>query len=523
MPSPIKGAPIPIGFWDHPVVVQKNNFIYKSLSNFAVNIAVGCGHACRFCYVPSASTNKLKPQLDKLGVDDPDADWGDYVFLRTWDEEKFRASVRIAEAMKKTDLAADGNRAVMFCTTTDPYQVFRHPDTEERKKLEAAAQQIMRRSLEIIRDESTLNVRILTRSPLARIDFDLFKTLGHRLLFGMSLPTLNNNLSKIYEPKAPAPSVRLATLKDAKTFGIPVYVAMAPTYPECDEADLRATLTAIKELEPYTVFHEPINIRSENVERIAAHARNLGVTLKTGVFATRESWKDYAIEALTKVQEIAKELRLDRNLHLWPDRSLGAAWVVDSFPPAKRTAYRDWLNRSWTRISEWPQPSSELLTQERRLAALVSQAKKGEPWSDKQIAAIDYADALELAHDAVYATLPQWAKAVIEAVLVEFYLELEEVPEHSTLANRRLPGAVAKLVAKLANKPQPTTAHPLDKNALRQEAYAVWLQIRNVKSPASHRLSRPLLEKYNLSKAALGAVYAHFTMGKSPKSDKSPQ
>lgn len=517
MPSPNNGAPIPIGFWDHPVVVQKNNFIYKSLSNFAVNIAVGCGHACRFCYVPSASTIKLKPQLEKLGVDDPDAEWGDYVFLRQWDEEKFRASVRSAEALKAADLTADGNRAVMFCTTTDPYQVFRHPNLEERKKLVTASEQIMRRSLEIIRDESTLNVRILTRSPSARKDFDLFKTFGHRLLFGMSLPTLNNTLSKIYEPKAPAPSVRLATLKDAKTFGIPVYVAMAPTYPECDEADLHATLTAIKELEPYTVFHEPINIRSENVERIAAHAKNLGVTLKTDVFATRESWKDYAIEALTKVQEIAKELRLDRNLHLWPDRSLGAAWIVESFPPAKRTAYREWLKRSWSRISEWPQPSGEILMQERQLAALVAQAKKGEPWSDKQIASIDYSDALELVQNDSYAALPQWAKAVVESVLVEFYLELEEVPEHSTLANRRLPGAVAKLVAKLANKPAPPTLPVVDKTALRHEAYAVWLQIRSVKSPASHKLSRPLLQKYDLSKAALGATFAHFTMGKVPK------
>ena len=47
---------------------------------------------------------------------------------------------------------------------------------------------------------------------------------------------------------------------------------MAPTYPECDEADLRATLKAVAELEPITIFHEPINIRAENVARIEAQA-----------------------------------------------------------------------------------------------------------------------------------------------------------------------------------------------------------------------------------------------------------
>ncbi len=54
------------------------------------------------------------------------------------------------------------------------------------------------------RDKSTLNVRILPRSPLARADFDLFKSFGRRLLSGMSLPTLRNDLARVYEPKAPA-------------------------------------------------------------------------------------------------------------------------------------------------------------------------------------------------------------------------------------------------------------------------------------------------------------------------------
>ena len=59
----------------------------------------------------------------------------------------------------------------------------------------------MHRSLELIRDHSTLNLRILTRSPLARADFDLFRTIGRRLLFGMSLPTLRNDLAKFTNRK----------------------------------------------------------------------------------------------------------------------------------------------------------------------------------------------------------------------------------------------------------------------------------------------------------------------------------
>lgn len=341
-----------VGYWRSPVVIAPNNFIYKSLSNWAFNVAVGCSHACRFCYVPSAATIKQGPQLARYGVEDPDAEWGDYVLLRPWDEPKFLASLRVAEGTPRTALKPDGNRAVIYCSTTDPYQVIRHPDTRRQRELASHARFLVRRSLELIRDRSTLNVRILTRSPLARADFELFRSFGKRLLFGMSLPTLRNDLAKIYEPKAPAPSQRLAALRAAKEAGLNVYVAVAPTYPECDESDLRSTLESVAQLDPITVFHEPINIRAENVARIEAHANRLGVRLRTKAFATREAWQEYAIGALHTVSEIARELGLGPRLHLWPDKSLGSRSLVDQMPePAK---YLRRLEHWWHRVSEWP-------------------------------------------------------------------------------------------------------------------------------------------------------------------------
>ena len=183
-------------------------------------------------------------------------------YFERGDEKRFLTSLRAAERTPLSRLNSDGNRAVMYCTTTDPYQVIRHKDALRQKELAEHARMLVRRSLELIRDESTLNVRILTRSPMARLDFELYQSLGNRLVFGMSLPTLRNDLAKIYEPKAPAPSQRLATLQAAKAIGLHVYVAIAPTYPECDEEDLQATLTAIAGLDPITIFHEPINLKS---------------------------------------------------------------------------------------------------------------------------------------------------------------------------------------------------------------------------------------------------------------------
>jgi DNA repair photolyase len=339
-------------FWRNAAVVSPNNFVHKSLSNWAFNIAVGCAHACRFCYVPSASTIKQAPRLAEHGVADPDAEWGNYVLLRKWDEEKFRASLRSAEKTPRCQLKPDGNRAIIYCSTTDPYQVIKHPDKAKQRELAEAARVMVRRSLEMIRDESTLNVRILTRSPLARIDFDLFKTFRERLVFGMSLPTLRNDLARVYEPKAPAPSQRLATLKAARDVGLHIYVAVAPTYPECDEEDLRATITAIGELNPITIFHEPINIRAENVARIKTHADMIGTPLRTDVFETRESWEQYALGSLKAMHRVAGELGLKNKLHLWPDRSLGTPNVISRMP--RKADYSRWLNRCWSRVSEWP-------------------------------------------------------------------------------------------------------------------------------------------------------------------------
>ena len=313
-----------MGWWDYPAVIQPNSFVHKSLSNWSFNIAIGCGHACRFCYVPGASTIKQASKLREYGVNDPDAEWGDYVLLRTWDEKRFLSSLRAAERTSIDQLSRDGNRAVIYCSTTDAYQVFRHPDHAAARRLVFEAEHIVRRSLELIRDQSSLNVRILTRSPLVRRDFDLFQSFGSRLLFGMSLPTLRNDLAKVYEPKAPSPTQRLATLKAAKDAGLHVYVAIAPTYPECDESDLRTTVKAVVELNPVTIFHEPINIRAENVSRIVAQAEKLQIRLRSDVFNTRASWKDYALSSLKTVQLLAKELGVSQKLHLWPDKVLGS-------------------------------------------------------------------------------------------------------------------------------------------------------------------------------------------------------
>lgn len=326
---------------DNPAIISKNNFEYKSLSDWSYNISIGCLHGCSFCYVPNTATIKQEVTLEAIpglipqswiaerlaGMHWADHHWGDYALLRKWDEQKFRESLKSAQRAKKSGkLSPDGNAAIMFCTTTDPYQTMSIPGNPEKTRLlQSQRKGLVRRALEIILHESDLNVRILTRSPLAEQDFDLYKQFGSRILFGMSIPTLDDTLSQIYEPNAPGPAAKLRTLERAVAAGVHVYVALAPTLPDEGETELRTTIQTLAALNPVTIFHEPINLRAENVARIEAKAQELGRTITSSVFQSREHWREYAFKQFQLVDKIVGDLNLSAGvLHQWPDKALAS-------------------------------------------------------------------------------------------------------------------------------------------------------------------------------------------------------
>ncbi len=338
---------------DIPATIKPNNFIAKSLSNFALNTCIGCGHGCRVCFSPDTSANRLRKLLCAYGVEDPIMDWGHYVLVRPWDEPKFMASLKAAEDTPPGQLKADGNRAILLCSTTDAYQVIRNPDAAHGKLLNLHARATLRKALIAIRDHSTLNVRILTRSPLARKDFDIFKTFGNRLLLGTSLPTLDTGLSRFYEPKVPAPAQRLKLLTDAHAAGIPTFVAVAPVYPEVGYEGMLEVFQAVKKAEPWTIYMEPVNIRLGIVDRIREEAASVGRDIDLTPFTDGVAWAKYAISTLRDAERAATAAGVRDRLHLWPDHeALGAKAVISR--QSDPAAYLRWLETCWNRISEWP-------------------------------------------------------------------------------------------------------------------------------------------------------------------------
>lgn len=209
-------------------------------------------------------------------------------------------------------------------------------------------------ALVAIRDHSTLNVRILTRSALAREDFDIYKSFGSRLLLGTSLPTLDPKISAIYESKTQAPAHRLKLLIDAHNAGINTYVAIAPVPPESGYEGMLSVFEAVKEAKPWTIFMEPINLRLGIAERIQDTAKSLHREIDTSIYDGGPRWVAYAVQCLRDAERAAKATGQLERLHLWPDfDELSRDSVINAQPdPA---AFRAWLWSYWDRISAWPE------------------------------------------------------------------------------------------------------------------------------------------------------------------------
>ena len=181
--------------------LQKSALSKKSLCDYVINVASGCLHGCTFCYVPSTPAIRTR-QSDfvKQGVGDPQMDWGKYLFIREEVPGKLREKLSRQRSWHETP---SGRGVVLLCSGTDPYQ-------------NGKVAKVTRKTVEVLLEYGK-RVRILTRSPLWINDLDI---LAHPdVTIGMSIPYLEDDLSKQIEPYAPLPSLRLKALIKGKEAG----------------------------------------------------------------------------------------------------------------------------------------------------------------------------------------------------------------------------------------------------------------------------------------------------------------
>jgi DNA repair photolyase len=307
--------------------LQRSALSKKGLCDYVINVASGCIHGCTFCYVPSTPVIRARQgHLREKGIVDPQLEWGQYLLIRQEIPEKLEACL----SRKKSWVQSEpGRGVVLLCSGTDPYQ-------------NQAIAQITRRTVEVLLNYGK-RVRILTRSPLWLNDIDL---LSHPdVTLGMSLPYLDDEMSRKIEPKAPPPSERFKALLKGKKQGCRIYIAMAPTVPMMTVDHFKAHLDKVMVLDPEVIFWEPINARGTNGKRMIA----AGLDFVDSVME-RRAWAAYFTQQWFDIEQAAFDVGCIDKIHVWPDAGL------ESFIP--QPLLELWWNRPT--VEKWGNPSNHL-------------------------------------------------------------------------------------------------------------------------------------------------------------------
>jgi DNA repair photolyase len=116
-------------------------------------------------------------------------------------------------------------------TNTDPY-----PPIEKKHE-------IMRACLRVLSDANH-PVAIVTKGILIERDIDLLANMAKRGLVrvGISVTTLDAKLSRLMEPRAPAPQRRLQLIRNLAGAGIPVRIMASPMIPALTDPELETIL-----------------------------------------------------------------------------------------------------------------------------------------------------------------------------------------------------------------------------------------------------------------------------------------
>ena len=169
---------------------------------WSLNPYRGCEFGCRYCY--ARYTHEFMELRDS-------ADF----------EDKIYAKSGIAPTLRRELKRIDGSKGIAIGTATDPYQ-----PAERRFGRTRAA-------LEVFAQHSGLALSITTKSNLVARDIPLFQEIAknNSISVNMTITTLDTELARLLEPRAPRPDLRLKAVKALADAGIPVGVFPNPIMP----------------------------------------------------------------------------------------------------------------------------------------------------------------------------------------------------------------------------------------------------------------------------------------------------
>jgi len=175
---------------------------------WTVNPYRGCEFGCKYCYARYAH--------EFMELRDPD-DFERKVYAKRFHPAAFR------EELKKIK----PGEPICIGTATDPYQ-----PAERRFR-------ITRHILEVLARESGLDFGITTKSDLVARDCELLAAAARRNIVGvhLTITTLDAELARAIEPRAPQPDLRLGAVKKLADAGIRVAVLAHPIMPLINDSE----------------------------------------------------------------------------------------------------------------------------------------------------------------------------------------------------------------------------------------------------------------------------------------------
>lgn len=221
----------------------------------ATNPYKGCGHACKYCYVPLATHQKR-------------AEFNEGAVYREGFLERLRKDARRFSDAGVRD-------QVLLCFSTDPY----HPGNVEPT----------REALGILIEHGMAFCALTKGGMKAARDIDLFRP--GRDAFAVTMTSLDAVFSRMWEPNAVLPYERIEALLAFRRAGIFTWISLEPT------------LSAAHSLAVVDETHEFVDLYK------------VGKANYLGEFAKAIDWRDYTLRMIEKLQALGKAHYIKKDLH----------------------------------------------------------------------------------------------------------------------------------------------------------------------------------------------------------------
>jgi len=194
---------------------------------WTINPYRGCEFACKYCY--ARYTHEFMEMRDGVAF-----------------EQKIFVKQHAADLLRQELRQVKSGEEIAIGTATDPYQ------PAERRF------EVTRAILEEFSRHKGFEIGIVTKSNLILRDVEFLQQVArsNKLFVNLTITTLNADLSRIIEPRAPRPDLRLDAMRRLNEAGVNAGVICAPVLPGITDAprDLEALVRTVAEAGGKYVF-----------------------------------------------------------------------------------------------------------------------------------------------------------------------------------------------------------------------------------------------------------------------------